>query len=240
MKAMRRILFVFALAISATCVSYAANNTAEETQVRDVKNFNAVDVSTGIQLYITMGNTESLKIEASEKIINNVRSEVRNGTLHIYVKKTGILFPSFRSNSSIKAYLSVKELNRLQASAGAQVKSENTIKGNALDLGASSGSHVNMDLAYQELNINSSSGAQMKVKGITKNLKAATSSGGSVNAADLQSEYGRINASSGGHITVNTTTEITASASSGGSIRYSGNPRNKNINKSSGGSVSSR
>ena len=42
-----------------------------ETQNRNVKGFNAINVSTGIDLYLTMGNEESVKIVADDDIRNN-------------------------------------------------------------------------------------------------------------------------------------------------------------------------
>lgn len=241
MKEKKNILFVFTLVILSTIHSFAAHYTAEESQKRDVKNFSAIEVSTGIDLFISLGNEESLKIEASEQIITNVVSEVKNGTLHIYVKnKSGFNLLNWRNYSSVKAYLTVVELNRLKASAGADVKSENTLKGNTMDLSASSGSKVNIDLVYKDLKLDASSGAKLDVTGRTKNLKVSSSSGGILDAADLESEYCKANASSGGYLSVHAANEIAAWASSGGNIRYSGNPKNKDINKSSGGTVSSR
>jgi hypothetical protein len=176
-----------------------------------------------------MDSKESLRIEAPEDMINDIVSEVKNGTLHIYIKnKSGFnLFNWRRSYSSVKAYLTVVELNRIKASAGADVKSENTIKGTALNIDASSGSNINIDLVYKDLMLDSSSGAQLDVTGKAKYLKGRTSSGGNIDAAGLESEYCKAN-------------EITANASSGGNIRYFGNPKNKDINKSSGGTISSR
>lgn len=241
MKVMKNILFVFAVAILTTVHSHAGNYTAEKGQKRDVKNFKAIEVSTGIDLYITMDNKESLRIEAPEKIINDVVSEVKNGTLHIYLKnKSGFNLFNWRTYSSVKAYLTVVELNRIKASAGADVKSENTLRGTVMNLDANSGSNVDIDLVYKELTLDSSSGAQLDVTGKTKYLKGSTSSGGNIDAAGLESEYCKASASSGGNISVHAENEITARASSGGNIRYSGNPKNKDINKSSGGTISSR
>ncbi len=241
MKVKKNILFVFAVVILSAVDCFAANYTAEKSQKRDVKNFNAIEVSTGIDLFITMDNKESLRIDAPENMINDVVSEVKNGTLHIYLKnKSGFNLFNWRNYSSVKAYLTVVELNRIKASAGADVKSENTLTGPALKLDASSGSNVDIDLVYKELTIDSSSGAQLDVTGKTKYLKGSTSSGGNIDAAGLESEYCKANASSGGNISVHAANEITARASSGGNIRYSGNPKNKDIDKSSGGTISSR
>ncbi len=58
----------------------------DETQTRKVSGFNAIDVSAGIDLYITMGNTEEVKVVAANDIIDDIKTEVKDGALHIYMK----------------------------------------------------------------------------------------------------------------------------------------------------------
>ncbi|MFW6370319.1 MAG: head GIN domain-containing protein [Bacteroidota bacterium] len=219
----------------------ASGYSLEERQQRNVKGFHAVEASTGIDVYISMGDKEEVTVEAKDDVINDVITEVKNGTLHLYVKnRQGFNLFNWRNYSSVKIYVTAAELNRIKASAGAEVRSETTLTGETMDMNASSGSIVKTDLVYKNLEAGASSGAQLKLSGRTKNFEVSTSSGGIINAGDLKAEYCKARASSGGNMSVFTTSEISANASSGGSIRYSGNPETKNINKSSGGLVSSR
>ena len=86
MKTLKTGLFILILTIGSTLSALAANG-GDDTQTRNVSGFNAIDVSTGIDLYLTMGSSEEVKIVADEEIIDDIKTEVRNGTLHIYMKR---------------------------------------------------------------------------------------------------------------------------------------------------------
>jgi len=233
MKTFKPLFILILLAVFGINSAIAGEN--DKTEIRKVKDFNAIKVSTGIDLYITMGTTEEVKIIADNEIIDDIVTEVKDGTLCIYVKKNNWFNWGF--NKSRKAYVSVKELNRIEASSGSDVRSENTLKGDALEVKTSSGSDVVLDLIYKSLMLDSSSGSDAKISGKVKNFEAEASSGSDINAQNLESVVCRVRASSGSDATVNVSDELYAKASSGADIRYYGNPDSKDIDESSGGDV---
>jgi hypothetical protein len=50
--------------------------------------FSAVNVSGSFDVYIVQGNTESVKVEADDDVIDKIVTEVKGGVLSIYTKKT--------------------------------------------------------------------------------------------------------------------------------------------------------
>jgi hypothetical protein len=240
MKTTKRTLFFALMLLTAASTAVQAGNS-KKTEIRKVKNFNAVDVSAGIDLYLKMGETEQVRVEADDDIIENILTEVKNGTLHVYMKKGNFFnFFNFGSTSSRKVYVTVTDLKSIDASSGSDVKSENTLKGDALKVNSSSGSDVVLDIVYKDVWLDASSGADIKMSGKAKTVRASASSGSDINAGNLEAVIGHANASSGADVMVYATGEIYANASSGGDVRYSGNPSVKNIDESSGGDVSQR
>lgn len=219
-------------------IGIAAAGNSDKTENRNVSNFNAVKVSTGIDLYITMGTTESVKIVADDDIIDELITEVKDGTLKIYMKQSNNWFNWNTGNQTRKAYVTVKELQAIDASSGSDVKSENTLKGEDLKVKASSGSDVVLDVYYKNLWLDTSSGSDAKISGKTKTLEAEASSGSDIKAQELESKICKVSVSSGSDATVNVTDELYAKASSGADVRYYGNPQVKDIDESSGGDVS--
>jgi len=140
-------------------------------------------------------------------------------------------------NKSRKVYVSVKELKKLDVSSGSDVNSQNTLNGENLDVKVSSGSDVNLDIYYKNFSVDTSSGSDATISGKTKNFEAEASSGSDIKAQDLESVICKVSVSSGSDATVSVTDELYAKASSGGDIRYYGNPQIKDINESSGGDV---
>ena len=224
-------LFVFTL-LTASSTAFA-----EKTETRNVgKSFNGIDVSSGIDLYIRMGDTEEVKIVADDDIIEKIITEVEGGVLKIYVKQNNWF--NWSGNEKRKAYVTVKELKKVHASAGSDVKSENTLKGDDLEVSASSGSDLTLDVFYKNLKVDTSSGSDANLSGKVKYLTASSSSGSDLDARNLESVICKVSVSSGSDATVNVSEELEASASSGGDIDYYGNPSVKNIDESSGGDVS--
>ena len=233
-------LFIFTIITLTSLNLMAANGNSDKTETRQVSNFNGIKVSTGIDLYITMGTTEEVKIVADDEIIDDLITEVKDGTLRIYMKQSNSWFNWNSGNQTRKAYVTVKDLQEIQASSGSDVNSENTLNGENLKVSASSGSDVTLDIHYKNFSLDASSGSDAKISGKTKNFEAEASSGSDIKAQDLESTICKINVSSGSDASVNVTDELYAKASSGADVRYYGNPQVKDIDESSGGDVSNK
>ncbi|HKI89072.1 MAG TPA: head GIN domain-containing protein [Draconibacterium sp.] len=237
MKTVKNLTILMLLAVVGINTAIAGNS--DKTENRNVKNFNGIKVSTGIDLYITMGNSEEVRIVAEDNIIDDVVTEVKDGTLHIYLKKNN-WFNWGRFNETRKAYVTVKQLESIDASSGSDVRSENTLKGDEIDIQASSGSDVYLDIVYKNVSLKTSSGSDAKLTGKAKYFTASASSGSDIVARDFETEKCNVKANSGSDATVNVSDELVAKASSGADIRYYGNPKTKDTDESSGGDVSGR
>ncbi|HSH20948.1 MAG TPA: head GIN domain-containing protein [Draconibacterium sp.] len=235
MKTLRKLsILLIVLALGSNIPVLAFNS--EKTETRNVRDFNSIKVSAGIDLYLKMGDSEEVKVIADENIIDKVITEVKDGTLKIYMKQNNG-WGNWGNVKSRKVYVSVKELTQLHASSGSDVKSENTLTGETLKVNVSSGSDVTLDVHYKNFSVDTSSGSDARISGKTKNLEAEASSGSDIKAQDLESVICKVRVSSGSDATVNVSEEIYAKASSGGDVRYYGNPQIKDINESSGGDV---
>jgi hypothetical protein len=210
------------------------SNASSEKENRKVSGFTAVKVTSGIDLYVKMGDTEQVTIVADDDVINDIITEVKDGVLKIYQKNH--LF-RWNWNKERKAYVTVKVLEEITASAGSDIKSENTISGNDLKIDVSSGSDLKMQVEVENLSLGSSSGSDVTISGTAKNFKADASSGSDIDASELKTKICRVEVSSGSDASVYVTDELEAHASSGGDIKYSGDPQSKDIHKSSGGDV---
>jgi hypothetical protein len=205
-------------------------------QIRQVDSFRAIKVSAGIDLYLEPGTQEKVEVVGNQNDMDEIITEVKDGTLHIYRKgKFGFNF-NFHNNCEV--HVMATTLNGLDASSGSEVKSAGFFKGSECRISASSGSEVNLNLEYDKLTADSSSGSEIHLQGKTGKLSVSVSSGSEIKAFELTAQVVHAEASSGGEACVNAVSELHASASSGGDINYKGKPQILNVEKSSGGSVS--
>lgn len=219
---------------------------AQETEVINDANavtrsvsgsFTGISVSSGIRLYLTQGNEESVAVSASEqKHLDRLITEVVNGTLKIYYDNKGVTWKS-GGRANLKAYVSFKTLEKLNVSAGSDVSVNGSIKSDKLDMQVTSGAVFTGAVNVAELVTELNSGAVIKLTGSADKFKIGVSSGGDFKGYDFAVDYCDASASSGGavHITINK--ELNAKASSGGDIHYKGTALIRDIHTSSGGTV---
>ena len=234
---MKTIKLVTFLLLVAAFIQAGGANAGRQT--RQITGFHGISVSSGIDLYLTQKTVEEVAVEAESEDLDKIKTEVEGGILKIYLKEKSWFNMNFNSRPR-KVYVSFKTLDKLEASAGSDVVSEGRLKLDKLNLDASSGSDVKLELDVTNLSVGSSSGSDISLKGTATDLQANASSGSDIDASDLQSKNCNASTSSGSDIKVNVTEKLDASASSGGDIYYSGNPKVKDINESSGGDVHSR
>lgn len=207
-------------------------------QTRNVKGFHAIKVSTGIQLMLNQSNTEAVAVSApTDEHRDRIKTVVENGVLKIYYDHEDWKFWK-NDYKKLKAYVSVINLDALDASAGSVVKIEGSIKTSKLDVDASSGAVINGNIEANTLNIDQSSGAVINFSGSVKDLKVEGSSGSVLHGYELTAENCTADTSSGGGIQVTVNKELSVEATSGGYVNYKGQGVIKNIKTNSGGNVS--
>ena len=198
--------------------------------------FTAISVSSGIDLYLSQGNEESLAVSASDqKHLDRLKTEVVNGTLKIYYDNKGVTWKS--EKRKLKAYVSFKTLQKLNVSSGSDAKVNGSINADDFDLDVSSGAVFKGDITAKTLTVDVSSGASINISGKSDKLKVDVSSGADFKGYDLVTDYCDASVSSGAGVHVTINKELNAKVSSGGDIHYKGTALIRDIKTSSGGSV---
>ena len=199
---------------------------------REISNeFKTIKVSQGLDLYITQSNNVSLSVEADENLHELIMTEVENNVLKIYTTE------NIRKSASKKIMLNISDISVIKATSGSDVYTTNTIEVNDLELSTTSGADMKLTVNTKQLVCKATSGSDLQLTGKTITLNASATSGSDIDARALSAETSDVLATSGADISINTSKELTAKATSGGDIRYSGNPEKVNRSDSSSGSV---
>jgi hypothetical protein len=206
---------------------------AQESQTRSLGHFTGVKVAEGIDVYLTKGDKESARVEVYGTPIQNVVTEVSGAYLKVHMHEG-----NYKGRVEVKVYVTYTQLEKLSASSAGNIYSQGVIKTSSLEVGASSAGNIEIEVeATGEVELSASSAGEIEIKGTARSLEADASSAGEIDAYDLEAESATVEASSAGSVKVNVKDALTANASSGGSIRYRGNPSKSITNSSSGGSV---
>lgn len=210
----------------------AGSVNAQESQTRTISAFTGVKAAEGIDVYLTKGEKESVRVEVTGTKLENVITEVSGSYLKVHMRDG-----NYRGHVDAKVYVTYVKIDRLSASSAGSIFSEGTIAANTLEISTSSAGNVEVSINAGAVEVSASSAGEAELKGKAKSLVADASSAGEIDAYDLEAEKVEVEANSAGSVKVNATEELDAQANSGGSIRYRGNPNKSITNSSSGGSV---
>ncbi|NNK82215.1 MAG: DUF2807 domain-containing protein [Flavobacteriaceae bacterium] len=202
-----------------------------QTIEREIKDFNQVKVSRGLDVELTQAQDISIRVQADENLHDIIMTKVENNVLHIYAEE------NIHKASSKTILVNFTNLDKVSASSGSDVISTNTIKSDILEIKGTSGSYVELNVLADVIECKSTSGSQIEISGKTNTLYGDATSGSSIRADNLNTQMCDVKATSGAKIKVNTSNELIAKATSGARIIYSGNPEKITKNDGVSGSI---
>ncbi len=201
------------------------------TKERKASYFNTIKVSSGIDVYLTQGNKESITVEADDNLHEYIRTEIKNNTLKVYSDA------NIRKAKAKKVHITIKDVEKISVSSAGDVFGENTIKTDELYLSASSAGDIKLSIIVNILSCDISSSGDMRLEGSADELKADLSSAGDLNAYDLKTRIAVVSTSSAGDAKIFVTEKLKATASSAGDIYFMGDPKQVDGRSSSAGGI---
>lgn len=206
-------------------------------QERKASGFHAIQIEDGIDLYLTEGKEESLAISASKEFQPKVISVVENGVLRIYFDGERI---GNWKNRNLKAYISFKQLDKINASGGADVVVKGSIESKTLSMNLSGGSDFIGKVVVEDLNIVQSGGSDVRISGTAGNVKIHASGGSDFKGYELSSSIADFQASGGSDAEITVSKELSVEASGGSDVHYKGDAIIRRTSSSGGSGVSKR
>jgi hypothetical protein len=182
------------------------------TERREVRDFKGVNVSGVFQVEVKAQEDFSVEIEADDNLLPLIKSEVRNGVLHLETEGR------LSCDNGLKVRISAPEIDEIDASGASKV-------------------NVN-GIRNSEMRTDTSGASRISLSGETAQLLVEVSGASSVDAENLKAETADISASGASRVSTFTLNELRARASGASKVTYSGSP--KNIDKQSSGASSIR
>jgi hypothetical protein len=143
----------------------------------NVSDFKGIDVSSGIDVILLQGNSESLTLTAQENLFEYITASVDNGTLKIYARN------NIRPTQPMKARITFKNINNLKVSGGGDTYGETPLNVGALDVQISGGGDFSSVINSEVLNYSIGGGGDTEIGGKTKDYNISVAGGG-----DLESK----------------------------------------------------
>jgi hypothetical protein len=202
------------------------------SEERPVAGFSEIRADRGVDVYLTQGTRESLRIEAEGYALEDVISNVEGGVL-ILSKSDGRWWPARR----VVAHVEVVRLSAITASGGSDVQSRNALRLENLEVEASGGSDVDLDVQARSLEFTLSGGSDLRLSGSTQQLVVEASGGSDAAARQMAAERVRLQVSGGSDASVQASAAIDIEASGGSDVHVFGNPGERRVNNDKGSDV---
>lgn len=213
-------LFTIILATMAFVSASAQNKIVKQN--RQVASFTAISASGGWDVIVRQGDRQSVSIEVSEEALERAVVEVKNGTLYIYNKKKNRLFSVnnlHKSRNNIqKAYVTVTDLSRIEASGGVDIDFETPVKAGDFEVALRGGTDLeNLRLDCKRFKGQFSGGCDAEIRFIAaQEVNVEVNGGSDVKLEDISAQTTRISASGGCDLALEGRTEELTLTASGG------------------------
>ena len=220
----KSLVYVFLFAFSASVF-------AQTGATRKLDKFTSITVSEGIDVNLTKGSSHKAEITVKNIDLEDVLTEVSGSTLKIHLDGNN------HNNVNVTVDLTFVSLERIKASSAADVTSSSVIEAADFKVSASSAADVILELKVNTLEVDASSAADITLSGSAGSQTVDISSAADYKAFELKSKTANVSASSAADAKVSASESLDASASSGASVKYKGNPDKLRERSSSGGDV---
>jgi len=164
-------------------------------------------------------------------------TEVRDRMLEIR-RKGAFSFFSWSDPGSV--HITLPALVSLTASGGSDVSAEGVFSSDDLELVASGGSDLILEVAVATLRVEASGGSDVRLSGSARSATVISSGGSDLNASRLMVDEADVQSSGGSDLTIGVRDRIVGNASGGSDVTYSGAPRMVDVTASGGADVRRR
>ena len=205
---------------------------AQDREMRNHDSFSGISVGGGVDLVVTQDKSFQVEV-LTDGDLDDVITEVSRGILEIKQKSN-----SWMSwNDKVEVRVSLPMLEYLNASGGSDVENRGTLHGDFLEIKASGGSDVELEISYERLEIDCSGGSDVELAGNAMKLELESSGGSDFDGADLIVQEADVNSSGGSDARIRVNKRIYARASGASDITYYGSPEYVDVNSSGGADV---
>lgn len=231
------------MAILASAVLYAQKTINDpHAEARSLSGFHAIKVSNAFTVYITQGNEDAVAISASkaeyrEKII----TKVENGVLIIRFDDDKKFWKNWNGDKQkLKAYVSIKKIDRLNVSGACDVYFEDGLAAEELSIDLSGASDLKGKVEAKKLSCEISGASDITISGNAAEVKVHASGASDFKGFDLVSNYCDAKASGASSVNITVNKELSANASGASDVRFKGEGLIRDIKTSGSSNVSRR
>ncbi len=220
---------------ASTLITAVHSKSSISDETRNVSGFSGISSAGSYNVYITMGNTESLRIEGDSEQVSQIETVVEDGTLKIRNKQRTGGWKNY--NGRVNIYINAKSLKSIVLSGSGDIKVSGTVKSPDVSTILSGSGSIALTMNATNYFATISGSGEIEAKGNTENAKINVNGSGDFEGNGLRTSVTRAKMSGSGNISIQADEALDAAMSGSGNIRYGGNASVKS-SKSGSGNIS--
>ncbi len=187
-----------ALAIFAVAGCDIADDGPTTTQTRDVRAFTRLDNDTSVDVRLRVGDEQRVTVRAGEKVIDDVGTEVRDGTLVVTFDHDGI------GGGDVDVEATVPKLEGVEITGSGDVEADG--------------------IRAKALAVRSDGSGDVELAGLADHLALDMDGSGDADLGDLAARSAQVQVGGSGDADVRAAEKLDVAIDGSGDVRYHGDP----------------
>ena len=218
---------------SSTLITVVKSKKTADDETRKVSGFTGIASAGSYNIIITMGNSESLRLEGDDEQIAEIETVVEEGTLKIRNKKRTGSWNNNR-NGTVNIYVNAKSLKNITLSGSGDIDVKGIVKSADLATTLSGSGSISLALDATNYSVTISGSGEIRASGKADNARINVNGSGDFEGKGLRTNVASAKVSGSGDISINVDEALDAAMSGSGNIRYSGGASVKSTKSGSG------
>jgi len=228
---------VMLMVMLVSTVLFAQTINDANAEPRNLSGFHAIKISNSFTVYISQGNEDAVAISASKaEYRDRIITKVENGVLIIRFDDDKNFWKGWKGDKQkLKAYVSIKKIDRLDVSGACDVFFEDGLSAEDLNVRLSGASDLKGKIDAKKLSFDISGASDATISGNAAELSIEASGASDFKGFDMTTNYCTAEASGASSVNITVNKELNAKASGASSVRFKGEGLIRDI-KTSGSS----
>jgi len=211
------ILLIITSACAQTPKKMVYDGAAED---RNLSGFTVINLSNAFDVYISQGTEDAVAVAAIDaSTTKNIKTQISGGVLYVSFNQKG--WGSWKNNK-LKAYITVKNLQKLTVSGACNVSFVDAITSDRLLVSISGASDIKGRVKVNSLKLGASGASNISLSGTATETDFNISGACSIKSLDLVTDNCAVVASGASSIRLTINKYLKANVSGASDIRYKG------------------
>jgi hypothetical protein len=211
------ILLIITSACAQTPKKMVYDGAAED---RNLSGFTVINLSNAFDVYISQGTEDAVAVAAIDaSTTKNIKTQISGGVLYVSFDQKG--WGSWKNNK-LKAYITVKNLQKLTVSGACNVSFVDAITSDRLVVNISGASDIKGPVKVNSLKVGASGASNISLSGTATETDFNISGACSIKSLDLVTDNCAVVASGASSVKLTINQSLKANISGASDIRYKG------------------